>query len=76
MRHVCNGSEFTIITFDTNHSPNNELRHVGLEVEFAVLIRVLRHGAVVKAAFKALNEAFSFSPKLNTTSLQVKSTMG
>ena len=33
-------------------------------------------GAVVKAAFKALNEAHSLSPKLITTSLQVRSTMG
>ena len=33
-------------------------------------------GAVVKAAFKASNEAFSLSPKLNKMSLQVRSTMG
>ena len=33
-------------------------------------------GAEVKAAFRALNKALSLSPKLNTMSLQVKSTMG
>ena len=33
-------------------------------------------GVVVKAAFKASNEALSLLPKLNTMSLQVKSTMG
>ena len=33
-------------------------------------------GAVVKAAFRASNEALSLSPKLNKVSFQVKSTMG
>ena len=33
-------------------------------------------GAVVKAAFKASNKAHSLLLKLNTTSLQVRSTMG
>ena len=33
VRHVCDGSEFTIITFDTNHSPDGELRHIGLKAE-------------------------------------------
>ena len=26
MRHVCNGSEFAVIAFDANHSPDGELR--------------------------------------------------
>ena len=44
MQHVCNGSEFAVITFDTNHFPNGELRRIGLKVEFTVLIGVLQHG--------------------------------
>ena len=44
MQHVCDGSEFAIIAFDANHSPDGELRCVSLKVEFMVLIRVLQHG--------------------------------
>ena len=44
MRHVCDGSEFAVITFDANHSPNSELRCVSFEAEFAVLVGVLQHG--------------------------------
>ena len=38
MRHVHNGSEFAVIAFDANHSPDGKLRCVSLETEFAVLI--------------------------------------
>ena len=34
MRHVHDRSEFAVIAFDADHSPDSELRHVGLEVEF------------------------------------------
>ena len=44
MRHVSNGSELAVITFDANHSPDGELRRVGLEAEFVVLVGVLQHG--------------------------------
>ena len=44
VRHVCDGSEFAVIAFDTNHSPDSELRCVSLKVEFVVLIGVLQHG--------------------------------
>ena len=76
VQHVCDGSEFAIITFDVNPSPNGGLRCIGLKAEFVVLVGYCSTGTVVKGAFKASNEAFSLSPKLNTTSLQVKSTMG
>ena len=42
MQHVCDGSEFAIIAFDANHSPDGELRRVSLEAEFVVLIGVLQ----------------------------------
>ena len=51
MRHVHDGSEFTVIAFDTNHSPNGELRHIGLKAEFAVLIGVLQHGCCNGSVF-------------------------
>ena len=38
MRHVRDGSEFAVIAFDANHSPDSKLRRVGLEAEFAVLV--------------------------------------
>ena len=60
MRYVRDGSEFAVIAFDANHSPDGKLRHVSLEAEFAVLVGVLQHRC----------------SRLNTTSLQVKSTMG
>ena len=41
MQQVCDRSEFAVITFDTNHSPDGELRRIGLEAEFVVLIGVL-----------------------------------
>ena len=47
VRHVRDGSEFAVIAFDANHSPDSELRRVGLEAEFAVLIGVLQHGCVM-----------------------------
>ena len=43
MQHVCDRSEFTVIAFDTNHSPDGELRHVSLKAEFMVLVGVLQH---------------------------------
>ena len=76
MRHVHDGSEFAVIAFDANHSPNGKLRHVSFEAEFTVLVRVLQYGCSSESSLQASNEAFSLSPKLNTTSLQVKSTMG
>ena len=42
MQHVCDGSEFAIIAFDANHSPDGKLRRVSLEAEFVVLIGVLQ----------------------------------
>ena len=44
MRHVRDGSEFAVIAFDANHSPDGELRRVSLKAEFAVLVGVLQHG--------------------------------
>ena len=58
MQHVCNGSEFAAIAFDANHSPNGELRCVGLEAEFVVLIGVLqyRHGS--ESSLQGLERSF------------------
>ena len=61
MRHVRDGSEFTVIAFDANHSPDGELRRVGLEVEFAVLIGVLQHGCSSESSLQGL-ERSSLSP--------------
>ena len=44
VQHVCDGSEFAIITFDANHSPDGKLRCISLEAEFVVLTGVLQHG--------------------------------
>ena len=54
MQHVRDGSEFSVIAFDANHSPNGELRHVSLEVEFVVLIGVLQHGCSSESSLQGL----------------------
>ena len=54
MRHVRDGSEFAVIAFDANHSPDGELRRVGLEVEFAVLVGVLQHGCSSESSLQGL----------------------
>ena len=73
MRHVCDGSEFAIIAFDANHSPDGELRHVGLEAEFVVLIGVLQYRRSSESSLQGLERSFLL---ITITSLQVKSTMG
>ena len=57
MRHVCDGSEFAVIAFDANHSPDGELRRVGLEMEFAVLIGVLQHGCNSESSLQGLERS-------------------
>ena len=54
VQHVCDGSEFAIITFDANHSPNSELRRISLEAEFMVLIGVLQHGRSSESSLQGL----------------------
>ena len=54
MRHVHDGSEFAVIAFDANHSPDGELRHVSLETEFTVLIGVLQHGCSSESSLQGL----------------------
>ena len=54
MRHVSNRSEFAIIAFDANHSPDGELRHVGLKAEFVVLIGVLQHRCSSESSLQGL----------------------
>ena len=54
MRHVRDRSEFTIIAFDTDHSPDGKLRRISLEVEFAVLIGVLQHGRSSESSLQGL----------------------
>ena len=54
MQHVCDGSEFAVIAFDANHSPDGELRRVGLEVEFSVLVGVLQHGCSSESSLQGL----------------------
>ena len=44
MRHVRDRSEFAVIAFDANHSPDGKLRCISLEAEFVVLTGVLQHG--------------------------------
>ena len=57
MRHVRNGSEFTIIAFDANHSPDGELRRISLEAEFVVLIKVLQHGCSSESSLQGLERS-------------------
>ena len=54
VRHVCDGSEFAVIAFDTNHSPDDELGRVGLEAEFTVLVGVLQHGSSSESGLQGL----------------------
>ena len=58
MRHVRDGSEFTVIAFDANHSPDGELRRVGLEAEFAVLVGVLQHRSSSESSLQGLERSF------------------
>ena len=58
MQHVRDGSEFAVITFDANHSPNGELRRVSLEAEFAVLIGVLQHRCSSESSLQGLKRSF------------------
>ena len=58
MRHVRDGSEFAVIAFDANHSPNGELRRVGFEVEFTVLVGVLQHGSSSESSLQGLEQSF------------------
>ena len=57
MRHVHDGSEFAIITFDANHFPNGKLRHVSLKAEFAVLVRVLQHRCSSESSLQCLEQS-------------------
>ena len=57
MRHVRDGSEFAVIAFDANHSPDGELRRIGLEAEFAVLVRVLQHGCSSESSLQGLKRS-------------------
>ena len=57
VQHVCNGSEFAVIAFDANHSPDGQLRHVGLKVEFAVLVGVLQHGCSSESSLQGLERS-------------------
>ncbi|KIM58213.1 hypothetical protein SCLCIDRAFT_128773 [Scleroderma citrinum Foug A] len=65
VRHVCDGSEFAVIAFDANHSPNGELRRISLEAEFMVLIRVLQHGCSSESSLQGLERSFFFITKVN-----------
>ena len=58
MRHVCDGSEFAVIAFDANHSPDGKLRCVSLEMEFTVLIGVLQHGCSSESSLQGLELSF------------------
>ena len=64
MRHVRDGSEFAVIAFDTNHSPNGELRCVGLKMEFAVLIGVLQHRCSSESSLQGLERSFLLISKV------------
>ena len=64
VRHVCDGSAFAVIAFDANHSPDSELRHVGLKVKFAVLIRVLQYGRSSESILQGLERSFLLITKV------------
>ena len=64
MRHVRDGSEFAIITFDANHSPDGKLRRVSLKVEFAVLIGVLQHVRSSESSLQGLKRSFLLVTKV------------
>ena len=64
MRHVRDGSEFAVITFDTNHSPDGELRCIGLEAEFAVLIGVLQYRGSGESSLQGLEQSFLLITKV------------
>ena len=57
VRHVCDGSEFAVIAFDANHSPDGKLRRVGLKAEFTVLVRVLQHGCSSESSLQGLERS-------------------
>ena len=58
MRHVRDGSEFAVIAFDANHSPNSELRRISLKAEFTVLIGVLQYGHSSESSLQGLEQSF------------------
>ena len=64
MRHVRNGSEFTIIAFDANHSPDSELRRVSLKAEFMILIGVLQYGGRSESSLQGLEQSFLLVTKV------------
>ena len=57
MQHVRDGSEFAVIAFDTNNSPDGELRRVSLEAEFVVLVGVLQHGCSSESSLQGLERS-------------------
>ena len=58
VRHVCDGSEFAVIAFDANHSPDGELRRIGLKAEFVILVGVLQHGSSSESSLQGLEQSF------------------
>ena len=58
MQYVRDGSEFAVIAFDTNHSPDGKLRCVSLEAKFVVLIGVLQHGCSSESSLQGLERSF------------------
>ena len=64
MRHVCDGSEFAVIAFDANHSPDGKLRRVSLEVEFTVLVGVLQHRSSSENSLQGLERSFLLITKV------------
>ena len=58
IQHVHNGSEFAVIAFDANHSPDGELRCISLKAEFAVLIGVLQYRRSSECSLQGLERSF------------------
>jgi len=50
VRHVRYWSEFTVLALNGYHSPNGELRRIGFEAEFAVLVGVLKYWCTSKSS--------------------------
>ena len=64
VQHVGNRSEFAVIAFDANHSPDGELRCVGLEAEFMVLIGVMQHRCSSESSLQGLERSFLLVTKV------------
>ena len=64
MRHVHDRSEFAIIAFDANHSPNSKLRHVSFEAEFMVLVGVLQYGCSSESSLQGVKRSFLLVTKV------------